>query len=186
MYGSSTVTNSVLTHHWRRMKNSDVRLLSWYISSDVDDWHKEAKMLCQQYELFCIYKENTICSWKNLVRFWSKAKNYSKVCEMIIEICVELDAYFYERCFWLRIFCVHNIKLTFPLVLQVYAEVKKGDNQDLFVYSVQRCYATKDNDPSDDQTGDAKDTFFDNLCPKDETMDFAKNGGNFILPLHPT
>ena len=71
-------------------------------------------------------------------------------------------------------------------MLQVYAEVAKGDNQGLFVYSVQNCYATKDNDPSDDQNSDVKDTFFENQCPKDETMDFAKNGGNFILPLHLT
>ena len=63
----------------------------------------------------------------------------------------------------------------------MYAQVEKGGDQDLFVYSVQKCYATKDNDPSDDTNSDSEDVFFEEQCPKDETMDFAVDGGDFFF-----
>ena len=55
----------------------------------------------------------------------------------------------------------------------MYAQVEQADNQDLFIYSVEKCYATKDSDPSDDADSDPEDVFFENQCPLDETMDFA-------------
>ena len=63
--------------------------------------------------------------------------------------------------------------------MQVYAAVEKGANQDLFAYSVQKCYATIGND-ANVATAGHKDTFFDAQCPLDETMDFEKQAdGDF-------
>jgi len=65
---------------------------------------------------------------------------------------------------------------------KVFVQVEKGANQDLFVFSVQKCYATKD------VSGDLKayidgnglvDDFFVDECPADETVDFSTDSGNF-------
>ena len=58
----------------------------------------------------------------------------------------------------------------FSFCLQVYAQVEKGDNQDLFVFSVEKCYATTSQTlPASSPT----DEFFVNECPVDETVDFS-------------
>jgi len=65
---------------------------------------------------------------------------------------------------------------------KIYAQVEKGPNQDLFVYSVEKCYATITNDP-DPTDPTHKDTFFDNKCHLDETVDFHVDSGNFRLEI---
>ena len=55
--------------------------------------------------------------------------------------------------------------------LQVYARVEKGGDQDLFVYAVEKCYA-RTSKTLEGYSG-PEDVFFDNKCPKDETMDFS-------------
>jgi len=55
---------------------------------------------------------------------------------------------------------------------KVYAQIEKGANQALFIYSVEKCYATIAEVP----TVTLKDTFFEAQCPLDETMDFHVDG----------
>ena len=63
-------------------------------------------------------------------------------------------------------------------LLQVYARVEKGADQQLFVYSVEKCYARTSKDIAN--YNGPEDVFFDNQCPLDETMDFAVTGGNLV------
>jgi len=58
---------------------------------------------------------------------------------------------------------------------KVFVQIEKSANQDLFVYSVEKCYATPNNNPN----SQTKDVFFKNQCPLDETMDFAVVSTNF-------
>lgn len=61
---------------------------------------------------------------------------------------------------------------------KVYAQIEKGADQTLFIYSVETCYATIANDPAVATAGH-KDIFFTSQCPVDETMDFSVSGTNF-------
>ena len=64
-------------------------------------------------------------------------------------------------------------------ILQVFAQVKKGEDQQLFVYSVQKCYATTSQSLRNYQG--LTDVFFENQCPIDETMDWSVVGGLLFL-----
>jgi len=67
---------------------------------------------------------------------------------------------------------------------KIYAQVVKGEDQDLFVYSVEKCYATINNDPNP-ADANHKDTFFENKCHLDETVDFYVDSAtsNFRLEI---
>jgi len=62
---------------------------------------------------------------------------------------------------------------------KVFAQVEKGANQDLFVFSVQKCYATLDVSGDLSSYSGVQDDFFVDECPADETIDFSVDSGNF-------